>query len=91
MKNWRFSTDISIYFENGIRKAIVTMEDHAVTADSFAVSCIAGWVGLGWVHCLSNVYRQNINLGLYMCVMSLCRRCDCVVQCGLCTTQPIIS
>jgi len=45
MKNWRFSTNISLYLENSTRY------DHAynerpLTADSFAVSCM----GLGWVH-----------------------------------------
>ena len=27
MKKWRFSTNVSLYFENGTRYAIVTMED----------------------------------------------------------------
>jgi len=46
MKNWRFRP-ISRFISKTVQHtAIVTMEDHALTADSFAVSCI----GLGWVH-----------------------------------------
>jgi len=54
MKNWRYSTSISLYFENSTRY------DHSynarpLTADSFAVSWVGSifldllWVGLGWV------------------------------------------
>jgi len=43
MKNWRFSTNISLYFENGTR---YSYSERPLTTDSFAVSCI----GLGWVH-----------------------------------------
>ena len=45
MKNWRFSTNISLYLENGTRYGH-SYNGRPSTADSFAVSCI----GLGWVH-----------------------------------------
>ena len=59
MKNWRFSTNISLYLENGTRYGR-SYNGRPLTADSFAVSCIGlgwvhsfrfamGWVGLGWV------------------------------------------
>ena len=55
MKNWRFRP-ISRFISKTVQHtAIVTMEDHALTADSFAVSCIRfGWVhifrfAMGWV------------------------------------------
>jgi len=44
MKNWRFSTNISLYLENGTRYGH-SYNGRPLTADSFAVSCI----GLGWV------------------------------------------
>ena len=54
MKNWRFSTNISLYFENNARYGH-SYNGRPLTADSFAVSCIgSGWVGsifldLRWV------------------------------------------
>jgi len=45
MKSWRFSTNISLYFENGTRHGH-SYSGRSLTADSFTVSC----VGLGWVH-----------------------------------------
>ena len=47
MKNWRFSTNISLYLENGTRYGH-SYNGRPLTADSFAVSC----TGLGWVHFL---------------------------------------
>jgi len=47
IKNWRFSTNISLYLENGTRYGH-SYNRRPLTADSFAVSCIGlGWVGLG--------------------------------------------
>jgi len=46
MKNWLFWPVFRFISKTLQDTAIVTMEDHALTADSFAVSCI----GLGWVH-----------------------------------------
>jgi len=54
IKNWRFSTNVSLYFENGTRYGH-SYNGRPLTADSFAVSCIElGWVGsifldLRWV------------------------------------------
>jgi len=49
MKNWRFSTNISLYFENGTRYGH-SYNGRPLIADSFAVNCIGlGWVGLGRV------------------------------------------
>jgi len=59
MKNWRFSTNISLYLENGTRYGH-SYNGRPSTADSFAVSCIGlgwvgsifldlRWVGLGWI------------------------------------------
>jgi len=44
MKNWRFSTNISLYLANGTRYGH-SYNGRPLTADGFAVSCI----GLGWV------------------------------------------
>jgi len=53
IKNWRFSTNISLYFENGTRYGH-SYNGRPLTVDSFAVSCINLYrVGLDWVGSLS--------------------------------------
>ena len=62
MKNWCFSTNISLYFENGTRYGR-SYNGRPLTADSFAVSCIAGWVGLGLVHIFRFANLRWVGLG----------------------------
>ena len=50
MKNWRFSTNISLYFENGTRYGDSYNGRPCINFRQYGVSCIRlGWVGLGWV------------------------------------------
>jgi len=47
MKNWRFSTNISL-FGKRYKTAMLTIEDHELPTVLLLV--VSFWVGLGWVH-----------------------------------------